>query len=358
MDLTYKIEGGNVLFYGTKLRRDNGAVVAGCYVVLCNYGDGSIVGRTTTNERGEYRFSLGVDVVPSGKFIARFYGSGVIENLPPEGDWEILTVVSENTEALVLNDDLVVGISEGSAIVDVNKSQFAVGILSITNISILSGVLSEVEVYAKLSSEADYVFVQSVPTKIVANAISQKFVFSLRSKTVGFDFMLRMKSGGGVIGKLENGDDAVFMFTNVTINGVDDLAELYEVRDLEIINATNGESGIVYSTFAELRWEDIRNVAQGYFPIITRDGYSGADQMLTFEQAQMVKSFEVYMYVTQSSTPPAHQYPGSGGSWFYIGSFETPNAVVRCPKNSKVAFWVGMKTGSTVSSIVKNNIQY
>ena len=74
--------------------------------------------------------------------------------------------------------------------------------------------------------------------------------------------------------------------------------------------------------------------------------------------AEIVRTFQVFMYVSPDGNPPPHTYPAIDPGWYYVGEFTSAEARVRCPKQSQVAFWVGMRSEKTDSKITKNFIQY
>lgn len=149
------------------------------------------------------------------------------------------------------------------------------------------------------------------------------------------------------------GDWEYLDIVNDIIFDVPDVNEIYEVADLKLMNASGEESGSLDTLQAKLRWEDIRRVDAGYMPQNRKSGLDGTMRLITYQEAQKVTGFEVYIYISDTNTPPANPYP-SGTGWYYVGESAVPEMTVECPANKYVAFWVGMRWKTTNSQIVKN----
>jgi len=134
--------------------------------------------------------------------------------------------------------------------------------------------------------------------------------------------------------------------------------EILEVRDLEVLNANNVESGVLNNITANLKWADVREMVFGHFPTSFKNGLTGEEIVVTYAQAQKVYQYEIFMYVSDDATPPSHSYPANDPGWVYYGASTTNTANVRCPATKYVAFWVGFRTKETSSQIPKPEYDY
>lgn len=93
-------EGSKVLIFGEKRssvseRRIKPSLIL---VVLINPTDGTEITRTLTDLSGN--FSIILSYLTPGNYQLRFYGSGMIEKMEPEGDWEVLNFQLGQSEVI------------------------------------------------------------------------------------------------------------------------------------------------------------------------------------------------------------------------------------------------------------------
>lgn len=258
-----------------------------------------------------------------------------------------------------------VKITELSSFVNANKEEMAVVEFSVSNFTVANGILSWIEVLYKSYSHNDFKLINSVSPVYADPAYVNEFTFRvsfpLLDKGVNHTFQLKFKDTNGLVGLFGSQEDAIVEKTAL-IDGISDLEELYEVRDLAVLNGTSSENGAIASLIANLQWEDVRQIQRGFLPQQFKSGADGVARNLTYEELQRVIGYEVYMYVASSNNPPTNHYPvhhvSDVGTWYYVGEVNVAEMKVRCPATKYVAFWVGMKTARTQSTIVKNILQY
>jgi hypothetical protein len=86
--------------YGRKLYR-NGASVVGSLVELYDYTDNFVVAEDTTDRYGRWSILLpNASFVGGHTYHVRFFGAGLIESLPPTGDWEVLVAVPSSQDVV------------------------------------------------------------------------------------------------------------------------------------------------------------------------------------------------------------------------------------------------------------------
>jgi hypothetical protein len=366
--------GQQIKFYGNKYH-NTGAPNIACYVTFETTG-GVTLAKDTTDKNGYYEFILNKSALTPGNYYVKFYGSGTVPAFRPEGDWEVIEVIDADllgVATLVLAYAPTLAVSEAAGVqeqgVDIGAAEWTTAQLDITSVAISEGKLARIDIYYKQDDQTEFYLLESfsVDSGNPQSAYQLKRRISLYSKpTSRYDFYCTYVGASGEVAKI-GGNILKSEANDVDFNGVIDLTEYYEVRELECVNATgSSESGSLPSDFAELRWENIRVVPIGQFPVQLRNGYTGINQNITYNQAQSVTGYVVYMYVTSDSTPPANHYPvdstSDSGSWYFVAETEKVKAnliteKVRCPINNRVAFWVGMKTAKTDNSSTLDDIK-
>ena len=138
----------------------------------------------------------------------------------------------------------------------------------------------------------------------------------------------------------------------IYLNGINDLAESVEVYDLCADNASNKEGdpatpatlppgGIIRLTWSEMR---------KYTRLKGQKNAAGALVDITESQLAQISGYVVYMYIATAALAPANPYPSTtevNGTWFLVMKTANCYAEIQCPKNKKIAFWVGFETANT-----------
>lgn len=85
--LKYEIRGDRLVVFGNLLYPD-GKPNIGCLVIVEEMYTSTILGKTTTDTKGNYFLSTPLERVPSSTYILKTYGSKSRPYLKPLGDWE------------------------------------------------------------------------------------------------------------------------------------------------------------------------------------------------------------------------------------------------------------------------------
>jgi hypothetical protein len=146
---TYTVQNGLLTVLGQKLDRYQRPVV-GAYVQLVYASTSSVLGNTTTDERGYWSITLAEDSVLSGKYEIHFIGSNMRQSLTPTGDWELLDILGYDLFDPIEPADIQGLLREVITVIDSNTVlvEYAVAInatrVSISNIA-ASGVVNSVQ---------------------------------------------------------------------------------------------------------------------------------------------------------------------------------------------------------------------
>jgi len=87
------------------VKRKNSRPVIGVYVVLYHELSHAIVGQTSTDKYGRWEIVLNTPTPASGTYQIQFYGSGLIAALPPDGDWEFVTISGADLISVILSNE-------------------------------------------------------------------------------------------------------------------------------------------------------------------------------------------------------------------------------------------------------------
>jgi hypothetical protein len=96
---------------------------------------------------------------------------------------------------------------------------------------------------------------------------------------------------------------------NVKLDGVPDVYEYVEGIDLEATNTVDPEQGTITGDIIKLSWTDMRELGKTAFPIESKDAF-GRTITITYEMAQRIINYVVFMYVSDTDDEPIRQYPG------------------------------------------------
>ena len=150
-------------------------------------------------------------------------------------------------------------------------------------------------------------------------------------------------------------------------NGINDFSEYAEVLNLEIqlssgglwVNAGADMDGLQ----ARLRWKNMYNNAD----IAAHPHADGVSRDTVQAQWNSIIAYVVFMYKATGALDPAANYPSpteANGTWYLVHEMPAPHiaegtlpkieAIIEVPQGSTLAFWIGVKTGSTESTSQQN----
>ena len=95
MATSYKIENHRITIEGKKFHT-NGNPVIGVYIQLLRADTQEIIGYTTTDEDGYWSITKDESEIPSGRYHIKFIGSGMIQAMTPNGDWEWIDIMGDD----------------------------------------------------------------------------------------------------------------------------------------------------------------------------------------------------------------------------------------------------------------------
>jgi hypothetical protein len=367
--------------YGT-VTASNGVAIAAMGVVLWNVQeDGTLIAQLdydTTDKDGNWQFGI----TDSGWYTVKFYGGGAI---PENNILRIyLDYLPTGTDYLPLEytTNPVISVNELTSKVDVNKAETAVIQMAFSNLTPDQGDLRSIQVYFRRTEEAvDYEPFMTIPiTSDEISALNVKGEIKLEAKPDYFDFQAVFFDGLSI--PYQDGGIVYSSYdVNVKLDGIPDVYEYVEGIDLEATNTPNPESGTITGDIIKLNWTDMRDLGRSAFPIESKDAF-GRNITITYEMAQRIINYVVFMYVSDTEDGPIRQYPGLaalygavpfgtvqwafkdiqspivGKKWVYMGDFATSSSEFTLPKNVWVAFWVGFRTYKTNSQIETERYVY
>ncbi|KYK22771.1 hypothetical protein AYK24_00655 [Thermoplasmatales archaeon SG8-52-4] len=367
--------------YGT-VTNSKGIPIASMGVVLWKVQEnGDLIAQVdydTTERTGLWQFGI----TETGWYTVKFYGGGAIpsnninrvylEYSPTGTDYQELTYTIQPTFNII----------ELTSKVDVNKAEKAIIQIAFSNLTPDTGDLRSIEVYSRRTEDAvDYSPFKTIPiAEDEISALNVRAEIILEAKPDYFDFMAIFFDGLGIPYK-SGGTVYQTYDTNVKLDGVPDVYEYVEGVDLEATNTPDPESGTITGNIIKLKWTDLKNLARTAFPIESKDAF-GRAVTISYEMAQRLIEYIVFMYVSDTETQPIKPYPGiaalygavpfgttqwafkdlqtqtAGKKWVYMGDFATSSAEFTLPRNVWVAFWVGFKTYRTNSQIETERYVY
>ncbi len=360
--------------YGAVLSA-KGIKIAGMGVVLWKVSEsGTLLAQIdydTTDKNGNWEFGI----TESGWYTVKFYGGGAIpENFINVIDLEF-SAAGTDYNPLEYTIQPAMSINELTGKVDINRAEKAVIQIAFSNLTPDIGDLRSIEVYSKRTEDA----VDYAPFKTIAiaedeiSALNVRAEIDLEAKPDYFDFQAIFFDGLSIPYK-EAGVVYSAYDTNVKLDGVPDVYEYVEGIDLEATNTPDPEGGVITGDIIKLSWTDLRELRRTAFPIESKDAF-GRNITVTYEMAQRIITYVVFMYVSDTSDGPIRQYPGltalygaipfgtlqwafkdiqqpiAGKKWVYMGDFATASSEFTLPRDVWVAFWVGFKTYKTNSQI-------
>lgn len=205
------------------------------------------------------------------------------------------------------------------------------------------------------------------------NTTFKKSIF-LYSKPCKYDFYCVYLDTSSVASKMD-GKTLVSSIYEFPFDGVPDFEQLIEVKDLKIGNLkylqAEDTDNVGFSSakslpgvYADLRWKELKEIPRELWVNTGFRNAVGDSVEVSYEQAQRIKDYVVYMFVSKSKQPPTYKrpglkkmgptYPDFGGpdevelngatdKWYLMGYYPTGTARVRCNFGDTVSFWVGFR---------------
>lgn len=334
------------------------------------------MGRYVTGRDGIWKIVVPLDQMHSGRYEKRFYGSKTIQLMQPQGDWESFLFqnpLESAVEQIIFKTTPMLQVSEGREIstTDINGNERTEVLIDLMNLETSQGRIAYVETFYKNSDENDYKWrildsfafdenLENVSLEIsgVQNTqVQYRSSIILDYKPINYDFYCIFYNPFMEVAL--NGNAPLKVFDeDVLFNGIPDLEEYVEVPKLQAINCVDPEGGSLPGTWVLLEWEDLKilpNITSSEFPRLLKNGYTGSGVQVTYNMAQTIYAYGVWMYVSDvNETPPIisgiegmNPVPADFAGWYFMGDFTSPNASIQCPKSKWVGFWVGMKTKQT-----------
>jgi len=374
----------SIIKYGDKIKvsgyltYSNGNVNTGCLVIVVKEENSVEIGRSATDSYGYYEIMI--DNPSVGLHQIQYYGSGAIEKFQPDGNWEKFEITSDmlfDLNPLKYSTEPTLLVSEFGNKIDVNKNEISIINLTLNNLIPDDGTLTRAEIYYKLADDVTYKILTSYAiTHTNSIDIHQEDIL-LENKPSYYDFYaILLDSVGnpykeaGVVQKLEN--------LNISLNGVPDVYEYIEGVDLEAINTSSPEDGELSDDLVKLKWTDLAGLKSTAFPIQSNDAF-GRPFEITYEIAQKLENYVIFMYINKENIPPENEYPGlsaiygntkyngaewnynninNNGKWIFGGEFVTGSCELTVPRNYFVGFWMGFKSRKTQSNVGTEKIVY
>ncbi len=334
---------------------------------------------TTTDRNGYWEF----DISETGYYTVKFFGANAdttdfihkiyLEYEQQEVDVAILNYSENPTMSII----------ELESKIDVNRGEVTKLSFVFYNIAPTSGRLSSIEIYYRRTEDGgDYQPFKTIPiVDITLNTITLKVPLELYAKPDYYDFQAIFLNTISIPYKV---DDSIYIEEelNFKVDGVPDVYEYIEGIDLEAINTQDSEQGVITDDTIKLKWGDLKSLEETAFPIQSNDAF-GREYEITYEVAQRLESYIIFMYVTSENVEPTLKHPGIAaiyggipyggttygfkgildgtletGKWIFGGEFATPSCELTVPKGYYVGFWVGFKTQKTQSNIELESLVY
>lgn len=358
--------------YGT--RPAGYTALAGVEVSLFTTGTRTRVKAPTISDAGG-RWSF--EDVASGTYDIGFSGMGALSPAQSSSRhcWLLEYLVPEDVaggvEAIVFVGTPTLSVTEASSgefkpDANINKDEYTYALISLADMATTQGTVASVRLEFKIATDASYKLLQEFKIGGVST-FSLYIPLVLKYKPVDIDFRASFLNA--------NGEAAVSVGTiyaydtGVTFGGVeafdpDPLIVKYDSQF--VVNAPAPDAAPpgddsnppnLPTTQAKLTWIDPRKIKPGDWAASAYGGgdiknaNTGATGSLTWEKAQKVTGFVVYLYISGDSQPPTEWWPGGStgghGTWYIVGVTTGSSFVVDLRAGDLVQFCVAMYDGSS-----------
>lgn len=260
-------------------------------------------------------------------------------------------------------------------------------VIAITDVDVESGgEISSVIIEYKRNSDSTWLCVPSFSVRWIGNNQTGTFIIPnipFKASGINMDFRAYFLNSDGqkaidvVTGHevgvvTPNGYGYIEPFATTEFNGKTDVSEYPSVTNLAIDNgsASSGTFGspakIPLNAIARLSWDDMvqKTTTPALSPHLMCDGSTG---IITDVQWSQVTGYKVWMYIADGSTPagPTNHYPVNAsdaavtGHWYLVSEPSGCSVEIDCPRNKKIAFFVGAKLPlSSATGTINTKVDY
>jgi len=336
---------------GTLLK--GGTAIPGVAVRLYNNSEVK-VGSKTTDILGKYSFSS----LSIGNYQIRFFGEGFTEddyiNFVVTGfGGELPPIVFAGTPIMTAAE---VGYDYEQ------QGEISAAQATLTNLE-CTGKITTILIEYKLSAGSDYEilnkfeFGDKLPG--VSSDISSVVYTNdipMKDKPSVYDFRATYFNGDGIPAK--DGDLVITYETDISFNGIPDMAEYVGVADVTVKNSNSDNDKIPTNTIM-LEWEEPATTGPGAYT-----DAAGNPIVVTEDQVKNVSSFVVYMFVSaDGNIPDAGNFPATSptnGTWYLLDTLPAKLnfTSIRLPQKKQVMIWIGFTTPGVVTSATTEVLKF
>jgi hypothetical protein len=244
-----------------------------------------------------------------------------------------------------------------------DKFSASSALIDIADVDVVAGKITKIAVQHKKSSDATwsdaYLFAVDFPSGTNTSYTAKIVLHNIEAEKSGVNHDFRAwflnsddklavdASSGNLIGvPTASGGAGFLQANNVTFDGVDDLGEYLEVKNLKCVNASNPEGDLINpveldTNIAVLKWDDVTALQNNTdFTIL-----GGGTKTMTPQKLRLVSGYIVFMFISTSGSPPVNEYPtlsDVNGVWYrYASNIKNNTITVQLPAGKTLAFWVG-----------------
>lgn len=314
------------------------------------------VSADTTNSWGEYEF-LDID---AGNYQVRMFGEDFTND-----DWFYITVTGPGgeLEPVIFAGTPIMTVSESSYDYE-QQGEISVAQVNFTNLEVSDGKLTSILVEYKESSGStwetlkEYKFGTNIPGVLTdLSGAVYKSDIPLKEKPSYYDFRSTFFNGDG-LAATSGGTLVSATESNVTFNGIPDVAEYIGVENLSVKNS-NAAGDKIPTNNIMLEWEHPQTTGAGNFT-----DAAGGVVAVNADQVRNVSAFVIYMFVSNSgSGPDDGSYPVSSpttGTWYLLDTIppDTTYTTIRLPQKKQVMVWVGFTTPGVTTSATSEVLKF
>ncbi len=268
---------------------------------------------------------------------------------------------------IVLDDTPTFIVEEDNITFDPNVGGVSNALITISNIDMQSGTGAVISNIAISYSGAEGFSKKLFPVNIDDTAVNETVSFSFEGLKVPaagtlYDFNAWFLNADDQYAYDDNASSDItelnpLTATGVGFNGVDDIAELYEVMDLVCINKdiSNGEGDeanpvILPIPSIKLEWSNMQTVDPEWR--LKDDGSGGTTREAVAVPPggifKSIKGYSIYMFISDTTAAPEFPYPSNpgedaNGEWYKMLETKDTNCEIDLPYNKYVSFWVGYR---------------
>ncbi len=332
----------------------NGNRIPGVAVRL--YNSAGKVAATTTNKLGEYSFSD----LAANNYQIRFFGEGFTED-----DYInfVITGTGGELDPITFAGTPLLTVAETGYDYE-QQGEISVAQVTLSNLEVTAGKLVSILIEFKLSTDSQWEilkkfdFGDGLPgVSLDLSSVIYNTDIPLKEKPCIYDFRATYFNGDSIAAKSESGV-LTTTDTNITFNGIPDVAEYIGVENVTVKNSNAGNNKIP-TNIIMLEWD---------LPLTTGPGtYTdavGSEIEITEDQVKNVNSFVVYMFVSEDGNDPDDgKFPVSfptNGTWYLLSTLppDVNFASIRLPEKKQVLIWIGFTTPGVVSAATTEVLKF